>query len=140
MTVGLAARVSTAALVTAMFTVFVAEYAQLRSELSRAEHELNLTAAGRLATGRLGHTVRVEAIQATAAASGCSFFGSLIPLLIGAALPTLPWVSLVAAVSALGGLGLLLARAVAGDPLRWASVMTVGGALVAFVGVQLDLT
>jgi hypothetical protein len=140
MTMGLAARVSTVALVTAMFTVFVAEYAQLRSELSRAEHELNLTAAGRLATGRLGHAVRLEAIQATAVASACSFLGSLTPLLIGAVLPTLPWVSLVAAVAALGVLGLLLARAVSGDPLRWAVVMTIGGAIVAFVGVQLDLT
>ncbi len=140
MTVALAVRVSIVALVTSLFTMFVAEYAQLRSELTRAEHQLNLTASGRLATGRLGRAVRVEALQATAVAAGCSFLGSLLPLLIGATLPSLPWLSLVAAIVALGALGLLLARAVHGRPARWAAAMTVGGVGAALIGLRLDLT
>lgn len=140
MSVTLAVRISIVALVTAVFTMFVAEYAQLRSELARAEHQLNLTSSGRLATGRLGRTVRFEAIQAAALAGGCSFLGSLTPLMIGAFLPERPWLPLAAAVVALGGLGLILARVVNGCPLRWAAAMMLGGLVAALIGVRLDLT
>ena len=139
-TIGLAARVATVALLTAVFTVLVAEYSQLRSELVHAEHELNLTSGGRLATSRLGRAVFVEAVEAAVIASVCSFGGSLAPLAVAAGLPSASWLALVFGVAALGALGLLVGRAVYGNPLWWAAAMTVGGAIVTVIGVQLDIT
>jgi hypothetical protein len=63
-TIDLAYRIGVVSLVTAVFTVFVAEYANLRARLRRAERELNLTRSGRLATTQLGRTVAHEAAGA----------------------------------------------------------------------------
>jgi predicted membrane protein (TIGR00267 family) len=140
LTIALAAKVAVVALLTSLFTVYVAEYAQLRSELVHAERELNLTSAGQLATTRLGRAVRREAAVAALTASAWSFVGSLAPLLLGSALPSASWLALALGVAALGALGLLIARAVYGDPLRWAVAMTIGGLVVTAVGVQLNIT
>ncbi|MEU6559538.1 hypothetical protein [Nocardia nova] len=139
MTFALAARVSTAALVTAIFTYFVAEYANLRSQLRHAERQLNITEAGRLATGHLGHRIRLDAARATVLAGSCSFLGALGPLLLGAAVPAAPWLSLAVAICALGGLGAVLARAVHGTTLKWAITMMSCGAVLAAIGIQLDI-
>jgi VIT1/CCC1 family predicted Fe2+/Mn2+ transporter len=139
-TVGLALRVSAVAFVTGMVMFLVAEYAQLRSELVRAERQLNMTHSGQLAAGHLGHRVRVEATWAAAIASASSLVGALVPLLIGAMLPSLRWISIAVAVGALGGLGAVLAHTVGGNSVRWAVVMTLSGAVVAAIGVQLHLT
>ena len=56
LTAALALRLGAVALVSAVFTVFVAEYAQLRAGLVRAEHELNLLRSGRMATTQLGRS------------------------------------------------------------------------------------
>jgi hypothetical protein len=64
LTAWLATRVGIVAFVSAIFTVFVAEYAQLRAELARAERELSLTVSGRLAAGALGRQVAREAVEA----------------------------------------------------------------------------
>ena len=139
MTFGLAGRVSTAALITAAFTYFVADYANLRSQLRRAEHQLNITTAGRLATSRLGRRIRRDALRSTVLAGACSFLGALIPLLLAAALPSCPWIALVAAICALGGLGLVLAHAVDGGRCRWAMLTMLSGLVLAVIGAQLDI-
>lgn len=139
--VGLALRVAIVAFLTAVFTVFVAEYADMRAELTHAEHELNLTAAGRLATTRLGRRIFLEGWQSAAVAGLCSFAGSFLPLLVAAVLPDgWRWVALLLGVAALGVLGAVIARAVDGHPWRWGIVMTIGGVIVIVVGVQLDIT
>lgn len=139
-TISLAVRVAVVALLTAVFTVFVAEYAQLRAELTHSEHELNLTTAGRLATTYLGRGVFIEGWQSAVVAGVCSFTGSFMPLVVAAALPTAwSWAALVLGVVTLGVLGAVIAHSVDGHPWRWGVAMTVGGAIVTVVGVQLDI-
>jgi VIT1/CCC1 family predicted Fe2+/Mn2+ transporter len=140
LTISLALRVAAAALISSVFTVFVAEYGQLRAELARAERELSFTRSGRLAAGHLGRQVAREAAAASAVASGASFAGALVPLLIGAAIAAYSWSAILVAVGALGGLGGALASAVGGRRRRWIIAMIVMGLLVAAVGEVLDLT
>lgn len=139
LTVGLGLRVGAVALVTAVFTIFVAEYAQLRSELHRAERELSLTAAGRLAAGNLGRQVLLEAVLAAIVGCAASFVGAVVPLLIGAVTKPYSWSALAVSVAGLGALGAGLAKAVSGRPLRWIVVMAAMGVLVAYIGVGLDI-
>lgn len=64
----LALRVGTAALVTAAFTMFVADYAERRSRLRRSSRELNMTEPGRLAATNLGRAIVRESALATVVA------------------------------------------------------------------------
>lgn len=139
MTFALAARVSAAALLSAVFTYFVAEYADLRSQLRRAERQLNITTSGHLATGHLGRQVLRDAARSTAAVGVCSVAGALAPLLLAAAIPTVPWVSLGVAIGALGALGTVLAHAIGGNAVRWTTLMMIAGAILAAIGAQLDI-
>jgi hypothetical protein len=136
----LATRVGLVALVSSVFTVFVAEYAQLRAELVRAEHELSLTASGRLAAGALGRQVIREAAEAAAIASIASFVGAIGPLLVGVAARSYRWVALAVAIAALGCLGASLAAVVGGRRARWVFVLVVSGLAVTVIGTVLNLT
>lgn len=135
----LALRVSLVALLTALFTVFMSEYAHLRVDLSRAEHALNITKAGRLATGNLGRSVSRQAVGSALRAGIASFVGSLTPLLLGAMWPAYPWIAIGVALLGLGVLGAMLARDVHGSPALWATISVVGGAIIAVVGSQLHI-
>lgn len=137
--IGLALRVGTVALISAVFTVFVAEYAQLRGELARAERELNLTSSGRLAASSLGRQVVSEAGWAAAVASVSSFLGAVGPLLVGVVLQPYSWTALVVSVGALGGLGAGVATAVGGRHLRWVVALSLSGIIVGAVGTALDI-
>ena len=137
---GLAIRIGLVALVSTLFTVFVAEYSQLRAELARAERQLSLTTSGRLAAGRLGRQVAGEAATAAAVASVASLIGASVPLLIGVALPELRWVAIVVSIVGLGVLGISLATVVGGRRARWAVLLMAAGAVVAVLGVILDIT
>jgi len=140
LTASLALRVAAVAFVSSVFTVFVAEYGQLRAELARAERELSFTRSGRLAAGHLGRQVAREAAAASAVASVASFIGAAIPLAVGAAAPAYSWSALVVSVGALGALGGALATAVGGRRRRWIIAMMVMGVAVAAVGTALDIT
>lgn len=140
LTLSLALRVAAVALISSVFTVFVAEYGQLRADLARAERELSFTRSGRLAAGHLGRQVAREAALASAVASGASFIGALIPLVVGAVIATYSWSALIVSVGALGGLGGALATAVGGRRSRWIIAMMVMGLAVAAVGTALDIT
>lgn len=135
----LAVRVGIVAFVSAIFTVFVAEYAQLRAELARSEHELSLTVSGRLASGALGRQVVREATEAAIVASLFSFLGAIVPLLVGVALRDYSWTALVVAIAGLGGLGASLATAVGGRRPRWIIALMVCGCIVAAIGTMLDI-
>lgn len=138
-TAALAGKIALVSLVSGAFVFFVSNYHQLRGGLIRAETQLNLTSHGTLAASRLGAAAVREALWATAIASGASFFGALIPLLMGALLPELRWVAISASLASLGILGLALARSVHGTYWRWGLGLVCGGILVFFIGVELRI-
>lgn len=140
LTISLALRVAAVALISSIFTVFVAEYGQLRANLARAERELSFTVSGRLAASNLGRQVAREAAAASAVASGASFVGAVTPLLIGAALTAYSWSALIVSVAALGALGAVLAAAVGGRRLWWIIAMIAMGLLAAAAGTALNIT
>lgn len=140
LTAWLAVRVGIVALISAIFTVFVAEYAQLRAELAHAERELSLTESGRLAAGALGRQVAREAVEAALVASMSSLVGAIVPLLVGVALRHYSWTALAVAIAALGALGASLATAVGGRRPRWIVSLVVCGGVVAAIGTMLDIT
>jgi hypothetical protein len=139
-TVEFAMKVGCVAFVTAIFTMFVAEYAEMRSRLSRATKQLNLSASGHLAATALGRRAVVEAAQAAVIASVSSFAGATIPLAIAGIFPSVSWIGLVIAIVLLGILGAALAAGLAGRWPRWVIGLIVAGVAVAAIGSQLDIT
>jgi len=137
--VSLALRVAAAATLTGGFAFFVARYADLRSELVRAERQLSLTSHGGFASTRLGRAVLRDAWLGALIISICSFFGAMLPLIISAMLPRPTWLGVVVAVSTLALLGIFLAKAVYGSATRWALVLAIAGALLSLVGVKLKI-
>jgi predicted membrane protein (TIGR00267 family) len=135
----LGGRVGIVAGASAVFTVFVAEYAQSRTELVRAERQLMFTRSGRLAATSLGRAVLREALAGSVAAGASSFAGAALPLVIGALLPRASWIALVVSVAALGGLGVLLSASVGGRRTVWAVVLVIAGIAVTIIGVRVDL-
>lgn len=133
-------RVGCVALVTAAFTVYVAEYAELRSRLSRSTKKLNLTTRGHLAATRLGRQVQVEGSQSAAVACVSSFVGAVVPLLVAGAVPAASWIGLPVALALLAVLGAVLAGTVEGQRWRWSAGLVVAGAAVAAIGSQLNIT
>jgi predicted membrane protein (TIGR00267 family) len=139
-TVLLALRVGTAALVTAAFTMFVADYAERRSSLVRASRQLNMTEPGRLAATHLGRQAVKESAIAMAVAAGASLLGAALPLLVGAVLPGPSWIVLVLTIGSLGVLGWILGGLMAAHRARWAIAMLIGGVIVTAIGVLLNIT
>jgi len=136
---GLALRVGTAAAVSSAFVFLVAHYAELRGKLVEAERQLNLTKHGQFATTRLGRAALIEAMVGALIASLSTFCGALLPLLVGAFMPQVRWLAIVVALLALGLLGYFLARMVYGHPLYWMIALTVGGILLALLGMRLNI-
>lgn len=133
----LAMRVGVVSCVTAAFTLFVADYAERRSRLVRASRQLNLTEPGRLAATNLGRIVVRESATAAAVASVASFAGAALPLLLGAVLPTPPWVTI--AIAVLGALGWCIGAMLSAGRTRWTVAMLLGGVVVAVIGAVLDI-
>lgn len=138
-TLGLAARIAAGALASGAFVFFVARYAELRRELIRAERELNLTAHGRFATGRLGRAALRDALLSSAISSLAAFVGALVPLVAAAIFPGLRWASIVAALIALALLGVGLARAAHGRAVWWCMALVAGGVALSGVGAALKI-
>jgi VIT1/CCC1 family predicted Fe2+/Mn2+ transporter len=138
-TLSLSLRVSIAAAATTVFVFFVAHYAQLRLELVRHERELNFTAHGKLAATSLGRRVFLESLYKALLASVFSLAGALFPLLLCTLLPSPAWLGLAITIVALGGLGALLARTIYGSPWAWGIGLFIGGILLAFIGMKLNL-
>lgn len=139
LTLLLALRVGIAALVTATFTMFVADYAERRSSLVRAARQLNLTVRGQLAATNLGRRAFHESLLAMAVAAGASLAGAFIPLALGATLPGPSWTVVALTIGMLGVFGWLLGGVLAGRRAIWACAMTLGGAAVTVIGVWLDI-
>lgn len=135
----LSARVGVVALVTAIVTLFIAEYTQNRLELLRAERQLMFTQSGRLAATSLGRAVFRDSIAAALVAGASSFAGAALPLFIGTLLPRLSWIALVASAAALAFLGVVLGSHVGGRRILWATALGAAGVIVTIIGMQLDL-
>ena len=63
------------------------------------------------------------------------FIGAMLPLSLGALFAVLPWVTLLAAVVALGFVGAIIARAVHGDTVRWTAGLMISGVVLACAGI-----
>jgi VIT1/CCC1 family predicted Fe2+/Mn2+ transporter len=109
------------------------------SELVRAERQLNLLSHGRLASTHLGRAALRDAFAGALIVSSYSFLGALIPLMVSALLPRPTWLGITIAIGTLALLGIFLAKAVYGSPVRWALVLVVAGALLSFIGVKLEI-
>jgi VIT1/CCC1 family predicted Fe2+/Mn2+ transporter len=136
----LGVRVGAAALATSVFTIFVATYSDLRSQLARSSQQLNIASPGYLATTKLGRAVIREALAATVIASIASCIGAVFPLAAGALLPGPSWIPLAIAIAALAGMGGWIGAEVGGSKIKWAGWLALGGTAVAVVGVQLHIT
>lgn len=139
-TLAMAGRVGCVALATALVTMYVAQYAELRVRLERATDTLSLSRSGRLATTALGRRVRLEALQAAVLASCSSFAGATLPLLVAGVVRQAPWSGLLVAEGLLALLGAVLAGSVKGNRTRWAVGLSVAGIVVAAIGSQLKIT
>jgi predicted membrane protein (TIGR00267 family) len=137
--VGLAFRIAAASAISGLFVFFTAEYVRLRGELVRAERELNLARHGHLATTRLGQAVLRDAARGAVASSTSSFAGALVPLLVGVAFATLPWLSVLVSLAALAVLGVVAARASYANAVLWALALVAAGCVLTAAGVQLRI-
>jgi VIT1/CCC1 family predicted Fe2+/Mn2+ transporter len=87
----------------------------------------------------LGTAVLCEAAVAAVIASGSTFVGALLPLLVSASFPRLAWLSIAVAIATLGVLGIGLAKSIFGSPLRWGAVLVLGGISVSLIGLKLHI-
>jgi predicted membrane protein (TIGR00267 family) len=132
-------KIAAAASLSGVFVFCTAEYARLRHELIDAERQLNLTSHGRLATSHLGRAIRRETAAAAIISSLASFVGAFFPLAIGAFVPQPPWLSLAAAIAALGLLGGFLAYSLYANVAIWAATLMLGGLALAIAGAALHI-
>ena len=137
--VRLALRVAAAGTLTGSFAFFVAHYADLRSELVRAERQLNLMSPGRFASTQLGRAALRDSYLGALIVGICGFLGALIPLIVSAVFPKPSWIGVAAAIGTLALVGIFLAKAVYGSPARWALVLVLAGILLSFMGVELRI-
>lgn len=138
--VGLAMRVGAAAGATTIFVFFMAHYAELRAELSRSERQLNLTSHGKLATSRLGLRALRESCSGATLAAACGITGSIVSLLLCVIMPEPRWLGPLCDIGLLGVLGLCLARSVHGSPWVWAPSIILGGLVLTWIGIAIDIT
>jgi len=136
---GLALRVASFALVTAVFAIFVARYVELRAGLIRAARQLNLLERGALAATRLGRAARRDAVAYAVQASLASFSGALLPLGVAVAFPAFPWLPLLLAVGMLTILGLVIGRRLRGNPGLWAAALAAAGIALIVIGAALNI-
>lgn len=135
----LAMRVGAATGLTTVFVFFVAHYAELRADLARAEHELNLTSHGQLASSSLGRRALLQSLGGGVLAGACGVGGSMASLLLAVWLSRPVWAGIAADILLLGLLGGALARSFRGSSLIWAIAIMAGGAALTWVGVKIDI-
>ncbi|HVX23127.1 MAG TPA: hypothetical protein VHB02_17435 [Acidimicrobiales bacterium] len=138
-TVVFSLKVGCVAFVTALFTMFVAEYADQRAQLARSTRQLSLSGSGHLATTKLRGRAMRKAFQAAGVASAFSFVGATLPLALAAVLSGTPWAGFVVAIVLLAALGAALAASFDARVAYWAAALFVAGLAVAAIGSWLDI-
>ena len=136
---GLTLRVGAFAVVTAAFVLFVARYADARTELVRQSRQLSLASHGHLAETKLGRAVLREALGDATLASTTSFLGAVLPLAVATAIPAESWVAVVVAVVLLSALGVVVAVVVHGRRIYWALALGSGGVALSLIGLTLRI-
>lgn len=134
-----ALKVGCVAFATALFTIFVAEYAEERARLSRATRQLSLSQRGHLAATGLRHRVLRRAALAATIASVSSFVGATAPLVLAGTLAGAPWSGLLAAIVLLGFLGGILAQSFEAHWPLWTTALVVAGVAVSAIGTWLNI-
>jgi len=136
---GLALRVASFALVTAVFAIFVARYVELRTGLIRASRQLNLLDRGVLAATRLGRAARRDALADAAQASPASLLRRPSPAGYRRRVSRIPVARpLVLAISMLIFLGLVGGHRLGENPGLWAA-LAAAGIILAGVGAMLNI-
>lgn len=136
---GTALKVAFYAMATAGFVFYIGRYAELRMHLVRAATQLNLRKQRKLATTNLGRMVLQEALGEAFISGGCSFISALFPLVLAAAIPHAPWLSLIMSLFLLGLLGSALGRSVKGSSLFWSIGLVMGGLFMTILGFALHI-
>lgn len=136
---GLAIRIAVGVALPSVFTFFVANYARLRRELVHASRELNLDSPMHLIDSHLGRIIVRKALIVTSVGAVSGFAGALLPLLVSVLIPSPAWLTIAAAILALGAFGASLAISVRGNPVYWMVALVLAGALVTIIGSVLHI-
>lgn len=136
---GLALRVAYGSSFVGTFSYFIAQYSELRGELSRTSRQLNLKSPSYLIKSKLGRDIIVESVTGAASAGFFGFVGALIPLITSVAEPSDPILSLISAEASLAFLGVGIGKAVKGNYVFWVIMMFIIGIVVAWAGNYLYL-
>lgn len=121
------------------FSYFIAQYSELRGELSRTSRQLNLKSPSYLIKSKLGRDIIVESVTGAASAGFFGFVGALIPLVTSVFIPADPVISLISAEASLAVLGVGIGKAVRGNYAFWVVMMFIIGIVVAWAGNYLYL-
>jgi VIT1/CCC1 family predicted Fe2+/Mn2+ transporter len=132
-------RIAAAGALSGLATLFLAEYARLRLEMSRAAAQLNLATPHRLISSALGRAILKEATGTALISAFCSFLGALIPLLTAPVAPGVPAAPVAAALTALAALGGTLGRVLGGQLILWALALVGVGAAIGALGIWLNV-
>ncbi|MCL4529935.1 MAG: hypothetical protein M1282_11040 [Chloroflexi bacterium] len=135
-----ALRIAIASSFSGFFVFFVADYSRQRAGLIQAERHLNLTQYGRLAKGYLGRAVAKDALEAAGVSVIGSFFGALLPLLTTSLMKGPAVLAIVAAILALGVVGMFVGRAVHGTPWLWSMLLMLTGSFLTLLGIYIHIT
>ncbi|HTT84624.1 MAG TPA: hypothetical protein VMF67_14190 [Rhizomicrobium sp.] len=136
---GFVFRIAVATALTTLFVFFVAHYAELRAELSRAERQLSLLTRGTLAAGQLGKRALREAATGSMIAAGCGLLGASAPVALCLLFPASHGMAIVAAIAMLGILGAILGRSLHSSAVLWSAAIMGGGAVLTWLGVKLAI-
>lgn len=136
---GLAFRVAYGSSFVGTFSYFIAQYSELRGELSRTSRQLNLKSPTYLIRSKLGRDIVFESVAGAASAGLFGFVGALIPLATSVFIPADPMFAIISAEATLAVLGLGIGKAVRGNYIFWVVMMFVIGIVVAWAGDYLYL-
>ncbi len=136
---GLALRVAYGSSFVGTFSFFIAQYSELRGELSRSSKQLNLRSPSYLIRSKVGRDIIFESVLGASAAGFFGFVGALIPLIPDVFFPSMPIVAIGFAEGSLAVLGLGIGRAVRGNYIFWIIMMFIIGLVVAWAGDYLFL-
>ncbi len=136
---GLALRVAYGSSFVGTFSYFIAQYSELRGELSRTSRQLNLRSSSYLLKSKLGRDIIFESVLGAASAGFFGFVGALIPLLPDVLIPNMPLFAIGFSEASLAVLGIGIGRAVRGNYIFWIILMASIGLLVAWAGNYLFL-
>lgn len=130
----LALRVAYGSSFVGTFSYFIAQYSELRGELSRTSRQLNLRSPSYLIKSKLGRDIIFESVAGAASAGFFGFVGALIPLVTSVMIPMDPIMAFVSAEASLAILGFSIGKAVKGNYFFWIIMMFVIGLVVAWAG------